>query len=276
MEGIAHSSIKVYLSGVRQLHITRGVSPPSQGNMPRLQQVLRGIRISQASKSPPRRRLPIQPDTLRKIKRSWESASFIDEDKRMLWAAFTMAFFGFMRSGELCAQKVSGYDMAVTLSPLDVSVDNVYDPQSLKIKLKSSKTDPFREGCEIHLGRTHDDLCPVSAALSWMTIRGNSPGPLFRFKSGTPLTRQLMVVKLKEALLSAGVVPTGYSGHSFRAGAATTAAINQIEDSQIKLMGRWKSDAYRRYIRPSGSHLATLSSSLSTTSSGCNQTRPQF
>ena len=104
----------------------------------------------------------------------------------MLWAAFTMAFFGFMHSGELCMQKVSGYDMTIIFFPQDVSVDNNYNPQSLKIKLKSLKTDPFRKGCEIHLGRTHDDLCPVSAVLSWMTIRGNSQGLLFHFKSGTP------------------------------------------------------------------------------------------
>ena len=85
MEDIAHSNIKVYLSGVRQLHKTRGVSPPSLGNIPRFQQVLRGIRISQASKSPPpHQRLSIQLDTLHRIKREWESVSFIDENKSML------------------------------------------------------------------------------------------------------------------------------------------------------------------------------------------------
>jgi len=101
----------------------------------------------------------------------------------------------------------------------------------------------------------------VSAVLGWIAIRGASPGPLFRFKSGTPLTRQLMVDKLKEALVAAGISPRGFSGHSFRAGAATTAAKIGMEDLQIRLLGKWKSDAYHRYIKPSGSHLATLASS---------------
>ena len=72
-----------------------------------------------------------------------------------------------------------------------------------------------------------------------------------------------MVDKLKEVLVAAGISPRGFSGHSFRAGAATTAVKIRIEDSQKKLLGRWKSDAYHRYIKPFGSHLATLASSLS-------------
>ena len=84
----------------------------------------------------------------------------------MLWAAFTMAFFEFFRLGELCASATSGFDMAVTLSPQDVSVDNLGNFQLVKVRLKASKTDPFHEGVEVYLARTMDDLCPVSAVLA--------------------------------------------------------------------------------------------------------------
>jgi len=70
--------------------------------------------------------------------------------------------------------------MAVTLSPQDVSVDSLDNLQLVKIRLKASKTDPFCEGVEVYLARTMDNLCPVSAVLAWLSIRGNSQGPLFR------------------------------------------------------------------------------------------------
>ncbi|KAK6195007.1 hypothetical protein SNE40_000528 [Patella caerulea] len=39
--------------------------------------------------------------------------------------------------------------------------------------------------------------------------------------------------------------------HSFRIGGASLAAHNGLSDSQIRQLGRWRSDAFRKYIRPS-------------------------
>lgn len=57
---------------------------------------------------------------------------------------------------------------------------------------------------------------------------------------------------IREALLPHGVDGKNYSGHSFRIGAATTAAAVGVEDSMIKMMGRWQSSAYQTYIRTPG------------------------
>ena len=46
-----------------------------------------------------------------------------------------------------------------------------------------------------------------------------------------------------------GLASKDYAGHSFRIGAATTAAHQGIHDSLIKTLGRWESAAYTRYIR---------------------------
>ena len=43
----------------------------------------------------------------------------------------------------------------------------------------------------------------------------------------------------------AGIDFVPYSGHSFRSGAATTAAKQGISDATIKMLGRWKSSAYQ-------------------------------
>ena len=80
-------------------------------------------------------------------------------------------------------------------------------------------------------------LCPVAAITAYLASRGPDPGPLFRFRKGSYLTRDAFVRSVREALTRAGIDVQCYSGHSFRVGAATTAAACGVEDSLIKITG---------------------------------------
>ena len=79
----------------------------------------------------------------------------------------------------------------------DVSLDSASHPKSVIIRIKASKTDQFRQGVDIHL----NELCPVSALLAYISIRGLEPGPLFRFENGSPPTREALVREVRAALL---------------------------------------------------------------------------
>ena len=261
LQSLCHTSIKLYLAAVRHLHISEGFGDPHINKMARLEQVLQGIKKVQ-SKGPKRaERLPITPEILIRLKEVWlgKGASM---DGLMLWAAASMCFFGFMRSGEITVPSAQAYDEGAHLTFSDVAVDSTSNPSALQIHLKASKTDPFRTGIDIYVGRTGCPLCPVTAVLRYMVMRGSQAGPFFRFADRSPLTRPKFVNRVKQALTQAGMDCSGYSGHSFRSGAATTAAKRAINDSTIKMLGRWKSSAYQVYIKTSRQQLVAYSRQL--------------
>ena len=63
--------------------------------------------------------------------------------------------------------------------------------------------------------------------------------------------------------MKVGLEASKFAGHSFRIGAATTAAARGVEDSLIKTLGRWESSAYLLYVRIPRERLAGLSTVLS-------------
>ena len=109
----------------------------------------------------------------------------------------------------------------------------------LRIHLKVSKCDQFGQGVDVFIGRTEDELCPVVAVLNYIVQRGEQPGPFFHFGDCTPLTKACFTAKVRDALAAVGVECTSYSRHSFRIGAATTAARAGVADSVIQALGRW-------------------------------------
>ena len=247
--GLKHRTVKVYLSAVRFLHIAEGAEDPFLPALHRLQYILQGMKKVEAEKGVDRReRLPITPHILRRIKAMWEPSAS-DPDVVMLWAACCLGFFGFLRSGEMTVPSDSAYDPSVHLSYKDIAVDDPANPQTVSVFIKQSKTDPFRRGINLFLGRTSSDLCPVMALLNYLVVRGPSEGSLFMFSDGRLLTRQRLVEAVRRALGKAGLDPSKYCGHSFCIGAATAAAERGMEDSVIKTLGRWRSLAYLEYIR---------------------------
>ena len=79
------------------------------------------------------------------------------------------------------------------MSKGDVTLDNVSAPTLVQVQIKASKTDPFRKGVVVYLGRTDNDLCPVGAVPAYLAVRGREPSPFFKFTTGTPLSRTALV-----------------------------------------------------------------------------------
>ena len=119
----------------------------------------------------------------------------------------------------------------------------------IRVRIKASKTDPFRQGVLLHIGVAPGVLCPVTVVLVYMVARRSDPSPLLTWRDGWFLTRDCFVASVHAILTSACYKAADYAGHCFRISAATTASGRGIQDSLIQTLGRWKSSAYTHYIR---------------------------
>ena len=259
-QGLSAATMKYYLAAVRYAQIVIGLGDPVMTSMPQLQYVLKGARRNLAGR-PRRTRLPITPEILRLLQASWERLPS-RADAVMLWAASTLCFFAFLRMGEAVVPSDGGFDPRLHLAYGDVRVDSTLDPSWMEVVIKRSKCDQFGAGVTLSVGTTGTGLCPVAAMLGYLVQRGSAPGPLFRFSDGHSLTRVRFVSCIRTALGDSGMDPSLYAGHSFRVGAATTAALRGLQDSLIKTLGRWESSAYQLYIRTPRSTLTAVARSL--------------
>ena len=102
----------------------------------------------------------------------------------------------------------------------------------------------------VELQRGNDpNVCPVKALEDFIFLRGGAVGPLFSTPVGMPYTATAAREDLSSVLSFCGLDNKWYKSHSFRIGAASDAALRGFSDAQIRLMGRWHSDAFRQYIR---------------------------
>ena len=260
--GLAPQTVKSYLAALRNTQLSLGLPDPrEQSSLPVLRRVLAGISRSRLGRGQPSRvRLPITATVLRNIKQELDRSAH--PERLVLWAVCCTAFFGFFRLGELLLTKRSDFNPRLHLSWGDMAVDTRQAPTMLRFRLKQSKTDPFGRGADVVLGRTGCGLCPVAAVLTYAAARGSKPGPFFVTSDARALIKQEFVCEIRKVLLRLGLPDNEYAGHSFRIGAATSAAMAGVEDSTIQLLGRWQSAAFLRYIRTPHERLASISSTL--------------
>ncbi len=265
---LTHATIMLYLYGIRNLYIESNCSDPlcslAGTPLPLLELILKGIK--KLAPLSTRKRYPITRDVLQLMCNQLEQQCFGIYTDSMLKAFFTMSFFGFFRSGELVCQ-TNSFDPKNHLTVGDVSVQNYMSEVCICVHLKCSKGDPLRQGVDVYLFKTDvQSLCPVTAVLSFVTMRrsrGAVPtDPFYEMEDNLPLTRTKLVALMHTVMERAGVNPSGYSGHSFRKGAATSSHVKKLDDSVIRFLGRWKSDCHMRYITPNKSIIRDAQRSL--------------
>ena len=128
--------------------------------------------------------------------------------------------------------------------------------QGIILTLRRSKTDQNGEGRKIGIPLARGRWCPVGALEQWLATSGIVEGALFRpiDRHGQiglkPLSGEAVCLIVKERVHAVGIDPSGYSGHSLRAGLATSAAQAGVPSWKIRQQTGHASDAMlARYIR---------------------------
>ncbi len=135
-----------------------------------------------------------------------------------------------------------------------------------------AKPSPFDQTNQIKKGNLFifstslhlSNLTKPSASTSTSGFPRPSPPlePLFLDHAGKPVSRTWFQKQLKSILLSAGISAANFSSHSFRIGAATSAAQKGLTKHQIQTLGRWSSEAFQSYIRTDQFHIKSAHQTL--------------
>ena len=135
--------------------------------------------------------------------------------------------------------------------------DLTFTDDGIEVTLRRSKTDQEGEGRKVGIPfGSAPATCPVRAVRAWIEALGAEDGPLFRVvsRSGDLLSQRAsgrsVARAVKRAAARAGLDPARFSGHSLRAGLATSAAkAGKSERAIMKQTGHRSATMVRRYIR---------------------------
>ena len=245
--GSGAQTAKVYLAGVRHLHLRRGASFGAF-NGPRLAAAVQGFQ--RLGPGPRPFRPPVTLAQLRTFKASLTRVPLPQQDQWMLWAAVALAYFGVLRVSKYTCPGRQTSDKARTLTRRRVTLAG----NRLTLNLGITKTDQASRGAQVSIGAITDELCQVAAVCAYLhhAQPSNADSPFFRYND----RRNLMPADANWCLQR--FVGPNYSSHCLRIGGATREAQGGARSWEVQASGPWRSAAFRCYIRPANSSMVQL------------------
>ena len=236
--GYASATIATNLSAISFVHKINGFADPTASFV--IKKLLHG-----ASKLRPSvdYRAPVTKDILHSLVRSAPHVTDCFYNNTLVCSMYLLAFHGFLRIGEIVVSSARNSSVVLQVDQVTVNqTECVIVFHSYKHYQGHPVSLVISPGADV-------DFCPVKYMQRYLSLRGSAPGPLFVFPGGSPVTRSFFTNNLNRSLIWSGLSPTTYKGHSFRIGAATMASMMGISEEEIQRMGRWRSQAFKKYIR---------------------------
>lgn len=241
-QGNAASTIATYNSAIGYVHKLLNLPDPSTSFI--VKQILKGSSKLRPSKEC---RLPITKSLLHRmiLELLKEQPSFY---QTLFIAMFLLAFYGFLRLSEFTYSSDTNHCLTID----DIEFRPIGQTQNqLVIHFKSFKHSVPSSVSHLTINNQQSiQFCPVYWMQRFISVRGTTKGSLFCHPDLNPITRKQFGDKLKDVLNCLGLNRNSYTTHSFRYGASTMAMSMGLSDAQIRSLGRWRSSAFLKYIRP--------------------------
>jgi len=248
------ATVQNYLSGVRQLHINKGVKVP-ETREELVKQVLKGrqnLEDTQRRKTGAKGRRAMTTGLLKTLKERIRQADLSREEKLLLWTVSTIAFHGVFRIHELLCTHEATFDPNKTLLTEDAVLTGATGGRVLSLRIKCPKEEKAGRDTVVDIFEIGGPTCPIRAWKKWTRARTTMEKgqPLFSSADKVPLTGRKFNTLLKKLLGRLARSSEGtISSHSFRSGAPTLLGSVGATDSEIKAMGRWSSRAFQVYVK---------------------------
>ena len=238
-KGLSASTITSQLSAVSYIHKLANVSDPAQSFI--IKKMLKGV---QKLRPQIDIRLPFNINHVSSMIESMVKISSSPYIRALFNAMYSLAFHALLRVGE--------FTSSLPLSPNLILVQHInqnISSQQLSITFFNYKHSSGHTPISFLITPQPNISCPCLNLSRYLSLRGLTPGPLFCFPGGDPVSRSAFMSKFKQTLQLIGLDPKFYKGHSFRIGKATELALSGIPDHVIQARGRWHSSAFTKYIR---------------------------
>lgn len=240
--GLLPNTIRTHLSAISFFHKIHEFKDPTQSFLVTKLMVSIQKQVPTVDK-----RLPISKNLLLQLIAVLSNIVSKNFDVCLYSSMFSLAYFACLRIGELTVSQsrkniLCLHQITKVFRNNELCAIRVYFEQ---FKHSKSAT-PVLE-----IPKQSDASCPVLLLQRYISVRPkNLNDPLFLDQLGSPVSRQKFLAILHKCITHLSLDSKKYNTHSFRIGRCTDLVMLGFSEEQIRNIGRWKSDAYKRYIRP--------------------------
>ena len=239
--GCKYSTILTRVSAISYINQLNGFKNPSNCFM--IKQILRGCKRSGISSD---QRKPFLLSHLKSLITVCDKVFKSKHNKALFKAMFAVAFFALLRISEMTRTRNTKHAILTTNVSFE-AVDNQFKACSIILPHYKHSSHPT----VIQLAKqTNLSVCPILLLQQYLHLKTTRKGYLFTRHNKRPVSDKYFRAGLRKCIKSLKWNVNHYTSHSFRIGGATHAQLQQQSDSTIQQLGRWKSNAFRKYLRP--------------------------